>query len=159
MSISVRLEDKDRGLQKVMARLRDMHGKRLMRVGLVGEKASAQHQNAGMSVAELGAVHEFGLAEPHIPQRSFVRAYIDKDTPEILALVRRESLLALKGMRTQAQALANVGNFVAKGMQDFIRSGSVKPELALSTTQRKGHSRPLEETGQLVDAITWVRDR
>jgi hypothetical protein len=155
-----KITDKDRGYKRVRATLTGARNKILTRVGLVGPKAEAQHAGSlGKTVAEVGAIHEFGLAEPRVPQRSFIRAYYERERAELAALIRSGTVKALKGVRSPAEAVNEVGRHAAKGMKDFILSGQVEPPLALSTVLKKGHDTPLVDSHQMVEAIDYTKAR
>lgn len=148
---------KDRGMKAAKATLLAAHGKHVIKVGLVGAAARAAHPKANMSIAELGAIHEFGLAEPRVPMRSFIRQYFDQNQTELQVELRHNGVMVLKGLRSPAAALGAVGRHASDGMRKFLLAGEVSPELAEATIRRKGHDTPLKDTGALAAALSWEK--
>ena len=107
---------------------------------LCGILETAQHDDAGMTVASLGAIHEFGLG---VPERSFIRAWYDNSKSEIeaiLAAVHDEQGLQIAALQLEAS------------MKNWVNAG-VPPPNAPATVARKGSSLPLVDTGILRAAI------
>lgn len=126
-------------------------------IGVLGAKADAMHKDSpGLTVAEIAEKHELGLG---VPERSFLRAYVDANE----TLIRRDLQAAykqiLRGKLSVPQAAALVGMKHAAGVQKYIADGKVKPELSPVTIRRKGSDVPLIDTGQLRSAITHVVER
>jgi hypothetical protein len=115
----------------------------------VGVHDSAGDYENGVSIAEVAAIHEFGL---NGVQRSFLRAYIDANQSEIRALIRQQALLVMRGL-SQRIALEQAGQKIAAGVRQYIQGGSVRPALDEQTILRKKSSTPLIDTGALVSAI------
>lgn len=145
---SVRVRDIDRGWGKF---IRSLKGPTGVRVGLLG-KAEEAHENAeGKTVAEIGAIHEYGLGPP---ERSFLRAWFDANEDRI----NREIDAVLQRVADQKitldQAWELLGQRYVGEIQTRISQG-IPPPLAESTVQRKRSAIPLIDTGQLRSAITY----
>jgi hypothetical protein len=138
--------EKDNGARVFMSRLREAHGG-AVDVGILGEKAA--QSNDGATVGEVASYHEFGLG---VPQRSFVRGWVDENRNEVSSLMRR----ALEATTTKGvalgRALETVGLVIASKMQERISRG-IEPANAPATIKAKGSSKPLIATGQLRSAI------
>lgn len=110
-----------------------------------------------LTIAGLGAIHEFGVDEPpvRIPERSWLRASFDAN--------RRKYQKMLDGMIAKntplKKALGIVGLQAEEDMRAAIRA-HINPPLATSTVNArrrkdgKTSDTPLLDTGQLIQAIT-----
>ena len=107
-----------------------------------------------MTVLFVASIHEFGAPDAGIPERSFVRAYVDENRAQIEAWQYALGLRALSGEITAKQALNQLGALIAGGMQDRIARG-IAPPNTVETIMRKGSGKPLIDTGQLRSSITW----
>lgn len=105
---------------------------------------------AGLTVAEVGALHEFGTRT--IPQRSFIRGWFDERQDFIRATLRSQMALVLQGKLS----LETAGNRIALACEGDVKrriAAGIEPPLAQSTIDRKGSSRALVDTGQLRNAV------
>lgn len=98
----------------------------------------------GITNAELAAIHEFGTAD--IPQRSFLRSFIDEHEDEIDAWVN-EAADAVLGGEDPLGAAEVVAQRLEDGVKAQITSG-IQPELR----ERTGGT-PLVDTGRLLNSI------
>ena len=131
-----------------------------LKVGIVGEKASETEENGGgLTMAELGAIQEFGSAAAHIPARSFVRAFFDENDKRIqdmmksafTRVMRKKTGTVINNWNKEMEA---IGHQLAGEMQGRILR-IIPPPNALMTEDRKGFNSPLIDTGQLYAAIGW----
>lgn len=131
-------------------------GKLEVAVGVLEEKGAAPKRGAAdMTVLMVATIHEFGAPAAGIPQRSFVRAYVDEHRDQIRAWQREILTPVFAGKVTATQALNRLGAKISGGIQARISAG-IPPALAQETVDRKGSSTPLIDTGQLRASITWV---
>lgn len=144
---------------KAVAKLGDPH----VQVGLVGPKAEASYPGGGYTVAQVGAVHEFGAPDVGIPERSFIRSTFDKKRPEIVRLGRKlmKQVFPLshgKGgsAMPMEKALGIMGAFVAAEVKKTISVDGVPPPLKQATIDRKGSDRTLVDTSRMLNSITWA---
>lgn len=77
VKVSLKLD----GLNKVYEALDSTH---VLRVGILGDKASVKHQESDLTNAEIGAIQEFGSVANKIPARSFLRMPLEKYLPSVL---------------------------------------------------------------------------
>lgn len=125
-------------------------------VGIHGEEGGATHGAAeggdGITVAEIGAIHEFGTAT--VPQRSFIRAWVDEAlaSGELSKLFQAEAKRVLQQRATPEQAGERIALACQASVQRRIRD-RIPPPLAQSTIDRKSSSVPLIDTGQLRASI------
>lgn len=114
---------------------------------------SGETYEGGLTVAEIGAIHEFGTQT--IPRRSWLRGYIDANEQEIRGDLRKayESAIKSKG---QKGSLARRLKLVALKHEFAIkeRMMHLSPSLKSETVDRKGSSATLVDTGQLRSSIT-----
>jgi hypothetical protein len=105
------------------------------------------HEPSGVPTDEIGACHEFGLG--HMPQRSFLRAWVDESH-----LIIREKLnaLLLETIIYGKDWRAPFGQWVVDRLRQKIWL-VIPPPLQDATLERKGDAPPLVDTGQLVNAI------
>lgn len=144
------VRDRDRGYKALLKRLEDS-GKKTVTVGIHEEEGAAQHGDEGPSVAEIGEINEFGLG---VPERSFIRAWVDENTSANDERLRKLATGVVKGTVASAeQALDQFGLFAVGSIQQRIADG-IEPENAESTIARKGSSTPLIDQGILRSSIT-----
>jgi len=140
--------DKDRGWKKIKSQLIALRNGRAVAVGIQGDDASEDHE--GMTNAQLGAIHEFGLG---VPERSFIRSTFDENNAfqtrmDVLAKV------ALSGGTAKGQLII-VGEQARTAILRKIKS-HIPPPLAESTVaHKKGETTPLIDTGQLWNSISY----
>lgn len=159
--MAVAIKDVDRGLAARVAALREL-GRLEVVVGVLAQEGGKPHRAAArddddgdVTVLEIAAQHEFGVPAARIPQRSFVRAYVDEHAGEVRAWQRHLAIEVLAGRLRPRQALEQLGARVVAGMQQRIAAGIDPPNAAL-TVELKGSSTPLVNTGQLRGSITYA---
>lgn len=133
----------------------DKAGKSHVRVGVLASQGGDEILHDGdLTLAEIAAVHEFGTADGHIPSRSFIRRAVIENRD---AIVKKQAELSLAVMLHKIdidKALNLLGVFIVALVKATIEQGSsIPPPLAESTVERKGSSRALVDTGQLVNSI------
>ncbi len=135
-----------------------------VKIGVLGDKADepkTDHDGnetpGALTVAEVATFHEFGTV--NIPQRSFLRGTLDahrsefnQATVSIFKKITRGEINVEKGLRI-------LGELIQSKVVARIRAG-ISPALKQSTIDRKGSSKPLIDTGQLVQSIRYsVEDK
>lgn len=126
-----------------------------VKVGVVGDGAGQSHADSGLTNAELAAVHEFGTIDGHIPERSFLRSTIDENAEKYHDFAKALHLKVIEGKITTTDALGLFGARVVADVKRKLQAG-IDPPLADSTVDRKGSSKPLIDTGALINSITWM---
>jgi len=106
-------------------------------------------------VVEIAAIHEFGCPARNIPQRSFFRPAIDKASPSVRDMKPVLLNKILDGKMTIRTGLSVIGEFVVSKIKNEIRTGTFAP-LAPSTIARKGSDKPLIDTAQMINSISYV---
>lgn len=111
-----------------------------------------------LSLIEIAAVHEFGALLKNkldevigeIPQRSFLRAWFDANLERIEATLLRR--LDVEGPANWERAVNQWALWIEAELKRNLRRG-IPPPLADETIERKGSTKPLIDTGQLVNSI------
>jgi len=116
---------------------------------LTGE---GQHKDSDLTVAEIGFYHEFGTVKT--PERSFIRSTINGESKAIKKVARAQYKLVLDGKSTNTKGLGILGAFTAGLIQQKFTSNDWKPN-SEKTIEDKGSSRPLIDTGQLRQSISF----
>lgn len=122
-----------------------------MGVGIQGRKAEEKKAN-GLTVAALGAIHEFGLG---VTERSWLRGWFDENQVEIAEDLRKAGRGILLGRFTRERILDVLGLKYVGQIQARI-ARNIPPPLAAATIRKKGSSVALIDTNQLRSAITHM---
>ncbi|MCL2829844.1 MAG: hypothetical protein FWD77_03780 [Betaproteobacteria bacterium] len=122
-----------------------------IKVGIPGDKQNGE----GESLAEIGRRNEFGTRTT--PERPFLRTSVRNNRQKYNALNRKNLKAVLEEKMTVAQALDVLGMTAAADMQSEIANGHFAP-LKPATIKRKGSSKPLIDSGQMRQAITFWKD-
>lgn len=153
--------EKDQGYDRLMLQFRSAKkGGTKVFVGFLrssGEykpRSGGERQGQPVTVAQIAAIHEFGAPGAGIPERSFMRGAIDQNGPALEKFMRRLTLEILLGKSTRKRAFGILGEFVKNLMKRTIQRG-VPPPNAPETIRRKGSSKPLIDTGQMINSIDW----
>jgi hypothetical protein len=108
----------------------------------------------GTTMALVAAVQEFGSPENNIPERPFLRMGIAAGRPRFERLNSGNLRLILAGRKTVTRALEELGNLAAGEVKRGMVTLKFEP-LKPATIARKGSSRPLIDTGNLRQSITY----
>ena len=117
-------------------------------------KAGAKSVDVGVfgELAIVAAAHEFGTAT--IPERSWLRATFEEQRDEIQKELGKILGLISNGKLDPSAGLQAAGELIASRARAKITQGDhLEPPLQSATVARKGSSRPLVDTGQLVQSI------
>jgi len=125
-----------------------------VRVGVFS--SAGVHPGTEISMASLAAAHEFGSEKAHLPERSFLRATFRAKKAEGIALCGKLCKAFIEDRITLQQALGLLGEWGVSRVRDFIRTNQVRPPDTQATMDRKGSTVTLVDTGQLVNAISYV---
>lgn len=164
----VSIEDKDLGWKNIVKALNET-AEDPNSVAYVGyfaddeprteEQTRIQHQLEGtqyqqVSNAELAVIHEFGTDK--IPERSFMRSTFDAKRDTYEALVEKMAPQVIDGKMKLKRLLSLVGMKMTADIKHAVKSGAgIPPPLQPETVKRKGSSRALVDTAQMINALTW----
>jgi hypothetical protein len=133
-------------------------------VGVLASKGgSSPHEGSALTLAELAAVHEFGTGDGHVPERSFIRStFFVRVSDKLRTVVAAITRAILEKDMEVRRGIGQLGAWGASEVKNTITQNEADgygpytyPPLADSTIARKGSSKPLVDTRQLVNAITW----
>lgn len=142
-----RLRDRDRGLERLLNRLRGRASVRIA-VGVLARAGAIENRESDLSVLAVAIVNEYGGGG--VPARSFVRAWADENRAANAERIRRVARAVLRGGDEQ-RLLRELGREMAEDMRTRMRRG-IAPPLSPDTAARKGSAVPLVG-GQLERAI------
>jgi hypothetical protein len=140
---------------KQMAEQLEAMKRRAVFVGLPAEKVGGRVYGDGMTVLQIGAIHEYGMG-PN-PVRSFLRVPFATKRKEINEAIAKQ-FEAVSNGRDVEQGLGLVGVAcaqISKGAFTSLGYGDWEP-IKAETAARKGSSQTLIDTGILRSSVTWV---
>lgn len=145
-----------------------------VRVGVFED--SGVHAPSGLSNVEIMAIHEYGSEAASVPGRAPIKTSTTAKKREIGVVVEeamkkmfprgaggrftrfaRDTLGRFTGKRSgRIQGLGEIGERVAKIVREYVLSGPyLEPALSPVTIARKGHDRPLVDTSDLAESVTF----
>jgi len=135
-------------------------------VGIPNNENSRTNSD-GITNAELGIIHEFGVPERGIPERSFLRSTVSEESENLGRLGNMQIAEFLEGNTSAHDAFATIGVYLQGQIVEKITDGEFQPNTA-ETTRRKlapvkdkkkrrapDANKPLIDTGQLRASITY----
>lgn len=150
-----RFSAKGEGLKRLFGLAAQLKKRPSVKVGVLGSAAAAA-RGGGITQAELAVIHEYGAPGAGIPERSFLRRTHAAKQREWAGLAQQLLVRCAQGRITVEQALGLIGQKASADVRRTITSGSgVPPPLKAATIRRKGSSRPLVDTGRLLNAISY----
>lgn len=137
-------------LRKVLKEMRSVKAE----VGIFPEA----HYPDGTPVAYVAAIHVFGYPQGNIPVRDFFRPTVEDKKNEWARQVAGAAAGAIQGKVDFRSGLEAVAAMAAGDISKSL-SKLKDPPLSDGTIKRKGHDKPLVDSGQLLQSITFkVRD-
>lgn len=154
--MSARVTITDRGLTKLRGDLEEL--RRLsIRAGIQGDDASARHPSGDLTVGEVAALQEYGSDDGRIPARPFLRHTSESSAAKMREALRSAVSDVIDGRAEPADAFAKVGEELRLEIVKTIdRASEWAQPLAASTVKRKGHDRPLRDTDEMRDSVSFV---
>lgn len=112
----------------------------------------------GTPTAYVAAIHEFGAPRAGIPARPFMRPTIANNQAawmqEFAAIARK----SLTGGLDPVQAMDQMGLRIAGEVKQSIQAVS-SPPLKPQTVKRKGHNKPLVESGTMLKTVVHKTEK
>lgn len=143
-----------------------------VKIGLPEKQGGKAHSDSGMTVAQIGAVHEFGVPEKGIPKRSFLREPMIDNQKKIQKLVQQKFNAMTNNRITATMALDQLGEYGVVLSRGSFRDNSWKANADITINggwmtkngksfyvKGKGTSAPLVATGQLRNSITYIVEK
>ncbi len=160
----------DRGFEQLKKNLLALEkGRSYVKIGVFGGKGS-KRDTASLDNVRLAIIHEFGVPEKHIPERSFIRTAFDKNRLAYITILKKLLPGVYEGKREMGQVLGILGVKAVADVQAFVRAGTNLTPLAESTFKRKLSKsyrgkrqyegplqapKPLIDTGRLLQSVTY----
>lgn len=166
--------------RRFLATCKALASKPRVEVGILGKdfkKPKKVRDEKGASknttLGKVAAANEFGTKDGRVPERSFIRATVDKKRAEWNGLVEKLKDRVLAGSLTTDQALGLIGERIKRDIQAAIRSNIGPPNAASTIAAKLGRAGlkgralrkaeiaaafgqgTLRDTGQLINAIAW----
>lgn len=157
-----RVTVKDKGWKALLKRVTPL-GEYAAHVGVLAAKGGNDVHKASaaegkpITLLELAAIHEFGSPRAGIPERSFIRRTFNEPEgqKELRDLYARLARVVVTGKMSAEKAIELLGMKMVAMVRNRILVNWIPPPNAPATVEKKGSSRPLVDTGQLVNAITY----
>jgi hypothetical protein len=151
--VTITISDRDRGMADLLYRMLSQG----VTIGVIDggkEHQGKDGKGSGITLGELGAIHEFGLG---VPRRSFLADWVDENKAEIENFVVRGGRAIVRGKLSAEQFMDQFGQWAVGSIQTRI-SNNIPPPLAPETIARKGSSVALIDTEQLRSSISYKID-
>ena len=129
----------------------------VVKAGILAKDGSENHSE-GITVFQIGMIHEFGVPEKNIPRRSFIRVPIENNIKEITKLIENNHRLVSENAMSAKVALDRIGIKAQNTIKESFRNNDWRP-LKRATVKRKGSSHPLIDTGQLIGSISYIVEK
>ena len=159
--------DRDKGLNKILQQVKELSKNSQVAIGVRGNEAVTKKTTRTVdgkevtmfdapNLATVASWNEFGTEDGRIPERSSIRSTMDKNAYKYskMMVLLAGRILDPKVMMTVEQALGIAGEKVVLDIKAAITAG-IDPANAQSTIDAKGSSKPLVDTGQFINAISY----
>jgi len=120
-----------------------------------------EREDGEVSNVDLAIIHEFGAPAANIPERSFVRSTFARNRDKYSAALKKLAENIFTHPRSAEDILGLVGAKMAADMKQTIADG-IEPPNSPAVAARKaakgrgpGAPKPLVDTGQLLNSISW----
>lgn len=124
-------------------------------VGYVGSAGSEAHPEAGISVATLAAMQEFGT--DNNPARSFMRSTMMDQQQRIAEIWAEQMVEIYISDKDPISAYADIGKQVSRLiLNKFDRAKGWATALDSKTVDEKGSNTPLVDSGKLRKNLGWA---
>ena len=144
-------------LNELNSLLKGLGGDMYVKVGILGNNAVSPIEGQdGLTMAELGVIHEFGSQSGKIPPRSFLRMPLEFKQEQLVQGLGKASIMQDIQSGNVKGVFSKLGLIAESIIQDaFSSSGfGMWQENAESTIKAKGSSMPLIDKGFLRRSIT-----
>lgn len=143
-----------------------------VKIGLPEKEGGKAHKDSNLTIAQIGAIHEFGVPEKGIEKRSFLREPMMDNQKKIQKLVQTKFNAIINNRITATMALDQLGEFGMNLSKESFRDNSWKANADITVNggwmtkngksfyvKGKGTSAPLVATGQLRNSITYIVEK
>jgi HK97 gp10 family phage protein len=147
VKLHAKVSHKREGRDRLMARLKAARGL-AVQVGVVGGEP---REDQGPTNVELAIYHEFGTST--LPARPFLRPALLEKREQHVKFLQTALGQVVSGGKDLHEMLEALGLKAAADVRHFVQAGKVRPKSSDETNRRKGSTKTLIDTGQLVNAI------
>ena len=140
------------GLQRIIDRI-SASSKKSLNVG-VPEGKMHSDDGESLSMSALANIHEYGSPSRNIVARPFLVPALEKNQAKYAKFLASQVIPLIRGKTTIDRILGQLGMVAQADVQAYMVSGHFVP-LYYTTIKRKGSSKPLIDTGQLRQSITY----
>lgn len=120
----------------------------------IGIPSSTNARQGASNNATIAATHEMGAPSRGIPARPFLIPTMQNNADKYVNLMAQGFRNALQDKTKAAEVYEKIGLVASSDVKDYIVSGQFVP-LKQSTIDRKGSSKPLIDTGELRNSISY----
>ncbi|MDE9455631.1 hypothetical protein [Xenorhabdus bovienii] len=142
-----------------LKRVYDELGKKQVKIGFFSQSKYPD----GTPIAYVAAIQELGYPTGGIPPRPFMRPAMSENQSKYSGLMARAAKAAIKGNISVSDGLTQMGSVAAGDIKLAISAVTTPPLKDSTITARAGrHSKgkatnkPLVDTGQMLQAVTFV---
>lgn len=154
MKLTAQTQRIDKGMQEYKRKLELLKlRKAYVKAGVLG---GTTRNDTDLTNAQIASIHEYGLGK--VPARPFIRPPFDIMRDQYLTMLRNGFKKAASRMSPDLfrQLLGLIGQKMVADIKNYVTQGTgVPPPLSSATIKRKGSSRPLVDSGQLLNSITF----
>jgi len=141
------IRDSDPEFKRFKNKLKD--NPRHVDIGIFGAKS-------GSDMVQKASQNEFGTER--IPERSFIRAGIDKHKVAYIKFMKKAAANIAAGVASKKTALMLLGAKAKGDIQTYIDIGKFEPN-APFTIAKKGSSKPLIDTGRMRQSVDYAVEK
>jgi len=138
------------GVQGLLDRIRALGESKVY----VGIPSSENARQGATNNATIAAVHELSAPSRGIPARPFLIPTMRNNAEKYTTLMAQGFRNALQDRTKASEVYEKIGLVASNDVKDYIVSGQFVP-LKESTIDRKGSSKPLIDTGELRNSISY----
>jgi hypothetical protein len=120
----------------------------------IGIPTSTNARQGASNNATIAAAHEMGAPSRGIPARPFLIPTMQNNAEKYTNLLAQGFRNALQDKEKAAEVYEKIGLVASSDVKDYIVSGQFVP-LKESTIDRKGSSKPLIDTGEMRNSISY----
>lgn len=147
--MAVVVQDVDLGYSTIVRELRELSGKEVS----AGIFKDAGKSRKGVPIVDYAIYNEFGTR--HIPSRPFVRIASDENRKAWCDIAVNEAGRIVDGNSSASQVLEKLGKRMKKDIKKVIGDKSKLAPNAPATIKRKGHDKPLIDTGLMKSKVNY----
>ncbi|MGL5280858.1 MAG: hypothetical protein ACRC8W_03755 [Plesiomonas shigelloides] len=141
--------DFQRAMDELGKELDKFRGGKHVTVGI--HEGAGNVESGDITMAQLGAIQEFGTMDDHIPARPWLVPGVESARPELLRIIQ-SGIAAGENVDT---ILNKVGLNAQAAVQMYMTELRTPPN-APSTIAQKGSNNPLIDTGAMRASVTYV---